>query len=347
MKHATDLLSHVDSRRKPSAVALHLNEDVWGPEHAHPAAAAVRLGAMPGQGLANMTLPDMPDLLGTRSDASVQPVRNATHAVPTIMMTDDDLDIIDERPASSQPAATVIEVVTSAMQRLHAEFEKRDEALRLLNRRAAEEERRRVAELRAKKAALQVVLHSRRRGGLDHTPALEPEDAAADEADTLLLADYLPSLLNDMVALVGGFGVVADGPIAVVAAATGAVSGSVRTASGAAASRGAGYAFDNGSLSDLLVSATAAQANLRHKTIARQESKQGGAGLARGFHNHSAHVSAAAVATAGSGGGSSIAVRRAMREQLAAAQRRQSSQLDARRKGFGSIVQLGVARARK
>jgi hypothetical protein len=36
-----------------------------------------------------------------------------------------------------------------------------------------------------------------------------------------------------------------------------------------------------------------------------------------------------------------------MREQLEAAQRRQNSQLEARRKGFGSIVQLGVAKARK
>jgi hypothetical protein len=135
-----------------------------------------------------------------------------------------------------------------------------------------------------------------------------------------------------MVALVGGFGVVADGPVA-------ALTGARRMRSTLPALSSAGSSFDAGSLSDLLLKA-AAQNQLTGRPARAVV-------LPNDSRMRAPEVLSAAAAAAASGGGSGQALRRAMREQLSAAQRRQSSQLDARRKGFGSIVQLGVAKARR
>lgn len=346
MKHAKGLLSGIDARARLGAHARMTGAPppgvVWGSKVAHPAAMQQQISTahLPNSGpsrLPGVTLPIVSLLLGEAPTARLQ---SAPAARPVAMVDDgdDDLDIVDELPPtlSCVPGANsatepALPSVLAAMQRLQSEFELRDEALRQLHRRAADEERRRVAELRSKKSALQA--SRQRRRGADDVGAYDDEDCA--EADALLLSDFLPSLLNDMVALVGGFGVVADGPVA--AALSGASGRGGRSALPALS--GAGSSFDAGSLSDLLVSA-AAQDKLAAR-ITRGAAPQKESRL-RAPDGHSAAAAAAA-----SGGGTGQALRRAMREQLSAAQRRQSSQLDARRRGFGSIVQLGVAKARR
>lgn len=341
MKHAKDLVSGISARNRPvghTASADHF----WGSKRAHPAAAAAVLRDPSGQsGLRQESLSDVSRLLGRRVlDVTPGASGSATTLMHVADSSDDDLEIVsNSAPTSSPVDVPVLAAVESALLRLQSEFEQRDEALRSLHRRAAEEERRRLAEFREKKAALRAAQSAQRRRGQDDS--VDADDEADILADAHLVADFLPALLSDMVALVGGFGVVADGPIAAAAIASGALARDPRGATGVPnASRrpGPGATFDDSSLSDLLSLVTEAQTRLSHQSD--------GSGL-RVLLRSGEKKAGGRMAVAASGGGSAQGVRRAMREQLRVAQRRQSSQLDARRKGFGSIVQLGVAKARK